>query len=199
MQLDSWARTLLSAPRQSHTLHVMSTLWHFGRLQGTAVTTVPPITWEIRPGFPSDLSPKLWDKIQNGKPGFKAKKVMHCERNQTSAGMAIGITEQKPGKTRWSMAPTSTCMYSNWISYFFRPVFFCSSHLRCIKSLQCNIVLSPNPTLSRGETVWWTIVEFLGLAHALRQCNLATIKTFCSQPAQKRYGCSNGDEQILPL
>ena len=31
----------------------------------------------------------------------------------------------------------------------------------------------------------------------LRQCNLATIKIFCGQPAQKRYRCSNGDEQIL--
>ena len=31
----------------------------------------------------------------------------------------------------------------------------------------------------------------------LRQCNLATIKIFCGQPAQKRYGCSNGNEQIL--
>ena len=29
----------------------------------------------------------------------------------------------------------------------------------------------------------------------LRQCNLATVKTFCGQLAQKRYGCSNGDEQ----
>ena len=31
----------------------------------------------------------------------------------------------------------------------------------------------------------------------LQQCNLAMFKTFCGQPAQKRYECSNGDEQIL--
>ena len=30
-------------------------------------------------------------------------------------------------------------------------------------------------------------VEFLGLAHA---CNLATFKTFCGQPAQKKDGYS---------
>ena len=33
----------------------------------------------------------------------------------------------------------------------------------------------------------------------LRQCNLATFKTFCEQPAQKTYGYSNGDEPILTV
>ena len=28
------------------------------------------------------------------------------------------------------------------------------------------LVSSPDPTLSRGETVWWTKSNFLGLAHA---------------------------------
>ena len=31
------------------------------------------------------------------------------------------------------------------------------------------------------------------------KCNLAMVKTFCSQPAQKRYRYLNGDEQILLL
>ena len=53
----------------------------------------------------------------------------------------------------------------------------------------------PHPLTRRNGLV--NQVDFLGLAHALRQCNLASIKIFCSQPAQKRYGCSNGDEQIL--
>ena len=30
------------------------------------------ITWEILPGSLSDFSPKLWDKIWNGEPGFEA-------------------------------------------------------------------------------------------------------------------------------
>ena len=33
----------------------------------------------------------------------------------------------------------------------------------------------------------------------LWQCNLATIKTFCGQPTQKRYRYSNGDEQIFTV
>ena len=33
----------------------------------------------------------------------------------------------------------------------------------------------------------------------LQQCNLASFKTFCSKSAQKRYGYSNGGEQIFTV
>ena len=73
------------------------TLWRYGRLQGTAVTMVPPITWEIHPGFPSDSSPKLWDKIQDGKPGFEA--------SSCSPGF-ISQSGQKPSP--WRISTSST-------------------------------------------------------------------------------------------
>ena len=38
-------------------------------------------------------------------------------------------------------------------------------------------------------------VEFLGLAHTFA----TTIKTFCGQPTQKRYGYSNGDKPIYTV
>ena len=60
----------------------------------------------------------------------------------------------------------------------------------CVK-VHAPVVLSPDPTLSRGETVWWNQVKFLGIVHAF-----VTI-TFCGQPAQERYRYSNGDQQIL--
>ena len=47
--------------------------------------------------------------------------------------------------------------------------------------LQC-VVLSPDPTFSRGETVRWTKSIFLGKCTVLRQCNLEMFKTFCGQP-----------------
>ena len=62
-----------------------------------------------------------------------------------------------------------------------------------------DLVSSPDPTLSREETVWWTKSNFLGQRMLLRQCNLAMIKIFCSQPAQKRYGYLYADGEILPL
>ena len=55
------------------------------------------------------------------------------------------------------------------------------------KSMKCTLCTSkrhicsliPRPHQSWGETVWWT-------KSLLQKCNLATIKTFCGQPDQKR-------------
>ena len=43
----------------------------------------------------------------------------------------------------------------------------------------------PDPTLSQGETVWWTKSNFLSLCTLLRQCHLAMFKTFYAKSAQK--------------
>ena len=45
----------------------------------------------------------------------------------------------------------------------------------------------PDPTVSWGETIWWTESNFLGLRTLLWQCYLAMFKTFYAKPAQKRY------------
>ena len=57
------------------------------------------------------------------------------------------------------------------------------------------VVLSPDPTLS--PHLLTGLVNLLELAYTLQQCNLATIKTICGKPAQKRYRYLNGDEPIL--
>ena len=76
------------------------------------------------------------------------------------------------------------------------------------------LVSSADPTLSRGARGRGTrlpayhaslfprphpLTRRNGLAHPFATCNLATTKTYCGQPAQKRYGCSDGEEQILLL
>ena len=69
MQLDSWARTLLSASatKPSHTHHVM-TLLAFARY-----CCDDSATDHVRnpSRLPSDFSPKLRDKIRNGKLGSR--------------------------------------------------------------------------------------------------------------------------------
>ena len=64
--------------------------------------------------------------------------------------------------------------------------------------VEASLVSSPDPTLLRRNGLV-SQVKFLGLAHAFATMNLATVKTFCGQPAQKRYGHSNGDDQNLML
>ena len=44
------------------------------------------ITWEIRPGFPSDLSSKLQYKIRNRKPRFEAR----LARSSSPVALALG-------------------------------------------------------------------------------------------------------------
>ena len=61
----------------------------------------------------------------------------------------------------------------------------CSTPSSIVKHPTWVIVSSPDPTLLRGEMVWWTKLNFLGQHTLLRQCNLATFKTFAANPLKK--------------
>ena len=50
------------------------------------------ITYETLPGFLSDFSPKLYDKVWNGKPGFEASVHVQCADNTVPK---IIIVEEK--------------------------------------------------------------------------------------------------------
>ena len=61
---------------------------------------------------------------------------------------------------------------------------------------KCSLAPRPHPLMRRNSLVK---LNFLGLCTLLQQCNLTTIKIFCGQPTQRRFGYSNVDEQVLLL
>ena len=102
------------------------------------------------------------------------------------------------GGARALLSPPSPIQVSNWGERKQAPSltaeFIC---IVCTSNARVSLVPRPHPLTRRNGLV--KQVEFLGLAHTFATCNLTTIKTFFGQPAQKGYGCSNGDEQILLL
>ena len=65
-----------------------------------------------------------------------------------------------------------------------------------VNQVELALVSCPDPTLSSRVGAG----HETKLAHTFATRNLATIKTFCGQPAQKRYGCLNeGHETTVVL